>query len=91
MWGSLLAVILAATFIIGLASGTVGWLLLTLTGSVTGALIGAALHWSEPAIYASQMAFPVILLTVLLASAVADRITRHRERQNVYRKIPKAP
>jgi len=81
MWGVALIGVMAGAFVAALAARTVGPLLLALAASIAGALVGAALHWSEPAIYALQMAGPVILLMTLLLSAAVDRIARHRERR----------
>jgi|GEM_PF-3402374 len=82
MWGATLIGVMSGAFIAALAAGTVGSLLLALAASIAGALVGAALHWSEPSIYALQMAGPIVLLLSLLLSAAVDRIARHRERRH---------
>jgi hypothetical protein len=85
MWGVLLGLVLVVGFSVAIAAGTLCWLLFALAASVAGALIGAAMRLSEPAIYALQMAAPAILILSILCSAAADRIARNQERRQFLR------
>jgi membrane protein implicated in regulation of membrane protease activity len=79
MYGIAFVVIMAAAFVVAMAVGALGGLLLALAASVAGGLVGAFLHWPDTMTWSAQLAAPLLLLAVLIVSRLLDRLARQAE------------
>jgi uncharacterized BrkB/YihY/UPF0761 family membrane protein len=73
------ALLMISAFVAAMAAGAVSGLLLALAASVTGAISGTFLHWSEPMMWLALLAAPLLLLIGLIVSWLLDRLSRAAE------------